>query len=203
MALDYYTVHDRDGRLRTLVVEEFVLRDDFTAAGIDSAGFSGEWWSSAGFSRLLRTEAAASTTPVSRTGAEAAFRDLGGSRLPAEPLLREHFGDRAIFPDVPPLRLGPDDGRRVYRLLFARDLDERRLAALLESLRLSPVDDLGVAGRSVTEHGVCELRRVGGVAWSIDLTFPSTSAEIGSLVGSALLAARDHGLIPVTVERFA
>lgn len=203
MALDYYTVCDRDGRVRTLVVEEFVLRDDFTAAGIDSAGFSGEWWSSADFSRRLRTDAAASTTPVSRSGAEAAFRDLGGSRLPADSLLREHFADRATFPDVPPLRFGPDDGRRVYRLLFARDLDERSLAGLLASLRLSPVDDPGVAGRSVTEHGTCDLRRVAGVAWSIDLTFPDASAEIGSLVGIAMLTARDHGLIPVTVERFA
>src|SRR5262245_51254554 len=138
MALDYYTVHGRGGRLQTLVVEEFVLREDFTAAGIDSAGFDGVWWSSADCSRRLRTDAAASTTAVSRSGAEAAFRELGGSRLPADSLLREHFADRAVFAEVSPLRFGPDDGRRVYRLLFARDLDERHLAELLQSLQLSP-----------------------------------------------------------------
>lgn len=203
MALDYYTVHDRDGRLQTLVVEEFVLRDDFTAAGIDNAGFNGEWWSSADFSRRLRTDAAAYTTAVSRSGAEAAFRDLGGSQLPADSLLRERFADRALFPDTAPLRFGPDDGRRIYRLLFARDLDDRHMSGLRASLRLSPVDDSGVAGRSVTEHGTCELRRVGGIAWSIDLAFPRASAEIGRLVGTAMMTARSHGLIPVTVERFA
>jgi hypothetical protein len=202
MALDYYTVSGRDGRLQTLVVEEFVLREDFTAAGIDCAGFDGVWWSSADFSLRLRTDAAC-TTPVSRSGAETAFRELGGSRLPADSLLRDRFADRAVFPDVSPLWFGPDDGRRVYRLLFSGDLDERHLAGLVASLHLSPVDDRGVAGRSVTEHGTCELRRVGGFAWSIDLTFPGASAEIGPLVGVAMQTARGHGLIPVTVERFA
>lgn len=203
MALDFYTVRDGGGRTQTLVVEEFVLRDDFTAAGIDTAGFNGEWWSSAEFSRRLRTDAAAVTTPVSREAAEAAFRDLGGVELPPDSVLREHFGDRAIFPEVPPLRLGPDDGRRLYRLLFARDLDERHLAGLMAALRLSPVDDPRVAGRTVTDHGTCELRRVGDVAWSIDLAFASSSDAIGPLVGAALRTARGHGLIPVTVERFA
>lgn len=203
MALDYYTVTDRDGRLQTLVVEEFLLRDDFTAAGIDSAGFNGEWWSSAEFSRRLRTDAADATTPVSRLDAEAAFRALGGSDLPPEPALRDHFADRAIFPDVPPLRLGPDDGHRLYRLLFARDLDERHLAGLMAALRLSPVDDPRVAGRSTTEYATCELRRVGDLAWSIDVTVAESSAAIGTVLGTAMLTARGHGLIPVTVERFA
>lgn len=203
MALDFYTVNDGGGRPQTLVVEEFVLRDDFTAAGLDTAGFNGVWWSSAEFSRRLRTDAAAVTTPVTREAAEAVFRDLGGTELPSDSVLREHFGDRAVFTEVPPLRLGPDGGRRLYRLLFARDLDERRLAGLMASLRLSPVDDPRVAGRTVTDDGTCELRRVGAVAWSIDLAFASSSDAIGPLVDVALRAARGQGLIPVTVERFA
>jgi hypothetical protein len=203
MALDYYTVTDPGGRLQTLVVEEFVLRDDFTAAGIDGAGFNGVWWSSAEFTRRLRTDAASSTTPVSRPDAEAAFQALGGSELPAEPLLREHFADRALFAETQPLRFGPDDGRRMYRLLFARDLDERHLAGLMAALRLSPVDDPRVAGRSVSDQGMCELRRVGDVAWGIDVTVPAASPAVGSLLGVAMLTARGHGLIPVTIDRFA
>jgi hypothetical protein len=205
MALDFYTVTDGHGRLQALVVEEFVLRDDFTAAALDTAGFSGVWWSSAEFSRRLRTDAAAVTAPVSRVGAEAAFGDLGGDELPSEAVLRDRFGDRVFFPDGPPLRLGPDDGSRLYRLLFARDLDERHLAGLLAALRLSPVSSVDhprVAGRTATEHGTCELRRVGDLAWSIDLVFASASEVIGPTVEVALHAARGHGLIPVTIERF-
>jgi len=207
VAIDFYTVRGAGGRPQALVVEEFVLRDDFTAAALDSAGFDGSWWSSAAYSRLLRTDATMPVSPVSRPDAQEAYRNLGGDRLPPDAVLRERFADRTIFTEVPPLRLRPDDGRRFYRLLFARDLDERHLAGLIASLRLSPVDDPRVedprvAARTVTEQATWELRRVGGLAWSIDVT-SDAAAAVGPLLGAAMATARGHGLIPVTVERFA
>jgi hypothetical protein len=201
--VDFYAVYGGGDRLRALVVEEFVLRDDFTAAALDSAAFDGRWFSSAGFSQALRTDSALRVTAVSRPGAQAAYHALGGDDLPPDAVLRERFADRALFPDVAPLRLGPDDGRRLYRMLFARDLDEQSLAGLLAALRLSPVDDPRIAGRAITEQGTWELRRVGGLAWSVDVTLPGPTTGLGPLLGAAMLAARGYGLIPVTVERFA
>jgi hypothetical protein len=202
VALDFYAVRG-DGRLLALVVEEFVLRDDHTAAALDSACFDGTWWSSADYSRRLRTDTTVEVQPVSRHDALACYAQLGGSALEPDAVLRTHFTDRAIFPEAEPLRLGPDDGRRIYRMLFARDLDERHLTGLLAALRLSPVDDPRVAGRSVLPDAAWELRRVGDLAWSIDVTVPDASTDVGPLIGTALLTARGHGLIPVTVERFA
>lgn len=201
MALDYYLILGADGRPQALLVEEFVHRDDFTSAALDSVGFDGTWWSSAEFSRDLRLDPQRWVAPASRAQAESAFRDLGGDALPDDDGLRAEFRDRSTFPDVAPLRLGPDDGRRVYRLLFARDLDGARLDGLCSALRLSPVDDPRVAGRAVQPAATWELRRVGGVAWSVDVTF--SGGVSGELLQGLIMTARGHGLIPVTVERFA
>jgi hypothetical protein len=204
MALDYYLILGEDGRLQALLVEEFVHRPDFTAAALDSAVFDGAWWSSAEFSRSLRTDArlSARVTPTSRAGAEAVYGELGGDLLPDDDALRTRFHDRSTFPDVAPLRLGSEDARRVYRVLFARDLDERRLGQLCGALQLSPVDDPRVAGRATQpDLAMWELRRVGGVAWSVDVTFPGEVS--GDLLRDLIATVRGHGLIPVTVERFA
>ena len=52
-----------------------------------------------------------------------------------------------------------------------------------------------------------ELRRVGpGVAWSLDLTACLVSdggAGLGALLRELTTVLRHHGLIPVTIERFA
>ncbi|HEY0700103.1 MAG TPA: hypothetical protein VGD43_20135, partial [Micromonospora sp.] len=121
------------------------------------------------------------------------------------------------------LRLGPDiapDGfreRRVYRILVAGELDGARLAELRRLWRMEPGGDpadprtrvVGSARRRLgDDHYVWELRRIGGdVAWSVDLTvcLAGTDDTAVGLVLAELRAAlrRQHGLIPVTVERFS
>lgn len=196
MALDYYVVL---GSVKALLVEEFILREDFTTAGLDSAGFDGTWSSSAELSRGVRTEPGLRAVPVGRAGAEAAYRELGGASLAPEDDLRTQFRDRTTFPASEPLRLSADDGRSVYRLLFAKDLDS--VEDLCAALRLSPADDPRVAGRAERPAAAWELRRVGGVAWAVDVSFPG--AVSGSLLRALRSTAREYGLIPVAVERFA
>jgi len=50
-----------------------------------------------------------------------------------------------------------------------------------------------------------EVRRIGaGIAWCLDLTaFLRTGAALGPLLRELTAIMRRHGMIPVTVERFA
>ncbi|MBV1856602.1 hypothetical protein [Catellatospora tritici] len=231
--LDYYLVFaEPDDVWRGVApcgvaVEEFVLHEDFAAAGVDSAVWStGEgWWSSAGFSRSLRADARVRTVvrPASRSGAEEAFRRLTDAELPLASGLRERFTDRDPRPGSAPLRLGPAQvptgffDRRVYRILFAGDLGEHGMADLWCREWLQPVDDpaeprvLGRGALAVEAHEFSwELRRIGfGMAWSIDLTAllgpdpePDPTA-LGALLHRLRRLLRDRGLIPVTIERFS
>lgn len=124
-----------------IVVEEFVRGDDWATVGLSSAGWTageGGWWSSASFSRRMRVEPelAGRVTPTSRYVAETVYRQRGAGQLPAEAVLRTYFRDHQPFATAPPLRLGPTDPpdgfheKRVYRVLFAKDLRADQLAAL-------------------------------------------------------------------------
>ncbi|GHJ47795.1 hypothetical protein Cs7R123_51370 [Catellatospora sp. TT07R-123] len=231
--LDYYLVYaEPDDVWRGvapcgIAVEEFVLHEDFAAAGVDSAVWSaGEgWWSSAGFSRSLRADARVRTVvrPTGRSAAEEAYRRLTDTDLPHAGELRRQFADRDLRPASAPLRLGPAQvpagffDRRVYRILFAGDLGEHGMADLWCREWLQPVDDpaeprvLGRGALAAQAHEFSwELRRIGfGVAWSIDLTAllgPDSEPEpatLGALLHRLRSLLRDRGLIPVTVERFA
>jgi hypothetical protein len=219
--LDYYLVLPRtQDRVRpdALVVEEFVLAEDCSALGLDTACWSpgdGGWWSSAAFSRSMRAgpDLRARVVPVSRAEAALAFRRLGGGELPDEQTLRTHFRDRAPLATSAPLRLtaGPDDNR-VYRILFANELSPDGLARLRNLWRMRSTDaDRRVIGtgqlRVAEDVFRWDLRRVGpGVAWCLDVT-----ANLGSRSGHAIepllraltTAVRQQGLIPVTIERFS
>jgi hypothetical protein len=221
--LDYYLI-DRSG----ILVEEFVLGEDDTAVAIDSAGWTdGRWWSSAAFSMQLRgdPQVRARVTPVDRDGARAAYRRLGGGELPEDATLRGYFADPAPLRASAALRLDTTpvpDGyreRRVYRVLFAGDLDSDGLAALRYRWRMAPSDDPGFGGaehpqriaggarRSTAgEEFTWQLHRIGsGVAWCVDLTACLTGDPVGvrPLLRELTSAARGQGLIPVTIERFA
>ena len=214
-SLTYPPVGDRS-RPDGILVEEFALRDDFTAAGLDSTGWTvdEQAWRPAGrLSRALRTDPAARAlvVPVRRGAAQDAFQRLTGASLPDEVALRRHFGEREPLPGGAPLRLGPESEERVYRILFANELDRSDLAALRAEWRLEPVEDPRLAGRArltVADHAVeWALRSIGpGIAWCIDATVrlghaPSTA--IGDLLHDLRQGFRHHGLIPVTIERFA
>jgi hypothetical protein len=199
--LDYYLV-DQSG----ILVEEFVLGGDDAAVAIDSAGWTdGRWWSSAAFSMGLRGDPhlRARVVPAGRDEARAAYRRLGGGELPDEATLRGYFADPAPLHASAPLRLDvtpvPDGyrERRVYRVLFAGDLDADGLAALVP----------GGARRSTAgDEFTWQLRRIGsGVAWCVDLTACLNGDPVGvrPLLRELTSAARGQGLIPVTIERFA
>ncbi|MEV0628584.1 hypothetical protein ACI2LC_32930 [Nonomuraea wenchangensis] len=217
--MDYYLIstsaHDRS--LAGVLVEEFVLCEDFTAAGIDSAEWgseTGEWLAAPEVSRLIRSDGAlrARVRPAGRRVAREAYARLGGGELPEEEELREHFRRRQPLPTTAPLRLGsgPDKDRR-YRILFAGELGADGLAGAQAALRLKPTGDprvVGTASVSAGGHGFSwELRRIGsGIAWCVDVTARLGGGSLATL--EALLtyqrqAVRRQGLIPVTVERFA
>lgn len=226
-ALDYYVILADDGRppdaVEGIVVEEFVRNDDWSTSGLRTAGWTaadGHWWSSAAVSRGMRTdpELRERVTPVDRGVAEAVHRRLGAGRLPAEPVLRTHFRDHEVFAAAAPLRLGPADPpagcheRRIYRVLFAKDLPDDRLADLAARWgRLA--GDAGARGmpagrlRTGADRFSWQLRRVGRtIAWSLDLTVLLATADdgaVGPLLRELTSAVRGHGLIPVTTERFA
>ncbi|MET8306390.1 hypothetical protein [Micromonospora sp. NPDC005173] len=229
--LDYYLLltkpGDRDptGEVEGIVVEEFTRHHDFSAAGLDSAGWtpSGDgWWSSASFSRGMRTDPAllARVVPTSRSIAEDVHRKLGGGQLPVEAVLRTYFRDHQPFPNVPPLRLGPAQPptgfheRRVYRVLFAKDLREEQVASL-RAVWQPTVDGAAPAPGSVVagaldkdgDRFTWDVRRVGrGLAWSLDLTVllgSGTSEALGPTLYDLTNVLRQHGLIPVTTERFS
>lgn len=219
--LDYYLVLPRLGDPATtvegVVVEEFTRHHDFTTTGLNSAAWAPEagWWSSAALSRGMRTdpEVLARVVPTSRRKAEEAYRASGGGQLPDESVLRTHFLDHPIAA-APPLRLGPAQPpagfheRRVYRVLFAKDLRAEQLASLRTAWR-TPAVASAPSGRldSGADRITWDLRRVGHhLAWALDVTvLLSTEAAqaVGPTVTDLTNVLREHGLIPVTTERFA
>ena len=205
-SLDYYLIRPGYGSAEGIVVEEFVRAGDHTTVGLDSAGrlaTDAGWWSSASFSRHMRTdpELAARVVPVTRGEAETAALALGGA-LPAEAVLRGHFRERQLFATAPPLRLGPDrppagwHEQRVYRVLFANDLPARELAGLITGHMRAGDDDFA-----------WRVRRIGrGLAWGLDLTVrlaTGVDGTIGPVLRHLTGEMRRRGLIPVTTERFA
>ncbi|MBB5873907.1 hypothetical protein F4553_007341 [Allocatelliglobosispora scoriae] len=213
-SLTYPPGRDRS-RPDGVLVEEFALRDDFTAAGLDSAVWTvdeREWLPGGWLSRALRSDPAVRTlvVPVRRDAADDAFQQLTGSPLPDEAALRGHFGEREPLPGGEPLRWGPESDERVYRILFANHLGQSNLAALQAEWGLEPVEDPRLAGRArvtVADHAVeWALRSIGpGIAWCIDATVRlghAPSGAIGDLLHDLRQGVRRHGLIPVTIERF-
>lgn len=206
--MDYYLISGPDG----ILVEEFALHQDYTAAGIDSAGWSpesGRWYPSPDVSRELRSDARlrALVTPVDRRAAARAYARLGGGELPEEERLRGLFRQRQPLPTAAPLDLGSSPDARRYRILFAGDFDADGLANARAALRLEPADDPRVAGRASGHGFAWELRSIGaGIAWCVDVTVRLGSAPaglLGALLDHHRQAIREQGLIPVTVERFA
>ena len=204
--MDYYLL-----RGHGVLVEEFVRAPDHSTLSLRGAMWTpgqGRWSAAGSFSRSLRAdpEALAGVTPTDREGAEAAFHRLGGGPLPGEEALRAAFGDDAPFPSAAPLRLGPADApegfreRRVYRVLFAKDLDADGLAALTAAW--------GPTRRRVGDDLVSwTLRRVGGrIAWGLDVTvLLATDADdsVGPVLRELTAAVRRQGLVPLTTERFS
>ncbi|MGC4745637.1 hypothetical protein ACLQ28_08240 [Micromonospora sp. DT201] len=226
-SLDYYLVLPRrDDRDQTtavegIVVEEFSRHHDYSTTGLDSAGWTPDsgWWSSASLSRAIRTdpETVARVVPTSRPEAESVYRTLGGGQLPDDSVLRTYFLDHQPIANVPPLRLGPAQPpagfheRRVYRALFAKDLRAEQVTSL-RALWRTPVGgaSTSAANGHLEKDGdqfAWDLRRVGHtLAWCLDVTALLSTATADA-VGSTLLdltsVMRQHGLIPVTTERFS
>lgn len=155
--------------------------------------------------------------PTSRRKAEEIYRAFGRGQLPDESVLRTHFLDHHPIAAAPPLRLGPAQPpagfheRRVYRVLFAKDLRAEQLASLRTAWR-TPAGGTSTAaasGRLDTgaDRITWDLRRVGHhLAWALDVTvLLSTDAAqaVGPTVTDLTNVLREHGLIPVTTERFA
>jgi hypothetical protein len=217
--MDYYLIStsENDRSPAGMLVEEFVLCEDFTAAGIDSAGWgseTGEWLAAPEVSRAIRSDRAlrSRVMPVSRQDARAAYASLGGGELPGEDRLRGHFLRRQSLPASAPLHLGTSPAKaRRYRILFAGELGADGLAGAQAALRLVPTGDsrvIGKASGNADGHGFTwELRRIGaGIAWCVDVTVrlgAGPLATLGELLDYHRQAIREQGLIPVTVERFA
>jgi hypothetical protein len=194
--LDYYLLTHPDA----VLVEEFTRAADGCATGLRSAVWSHSGWrAAASFSRLLRTDKAqlSRLTPVSRHTAAETFRAFGGGALPSEQDLRAEFADFEPFATAPPLRLGPDDTTRLYRVLFAFAEEPLNPPATLTSGHRQVNDDLFS----------WKLRRVGnGLGWALDVTARlATAADdtVAPLLRELTTAVRNHGLIPITTERFS
>ena len=204
-----------------IVVEEFTRHRDFTTTGLDSAGWTPQagWWSSASLSRGMRTdpEVLARVVPPPAGSAEDVYRALGGGQLPDETVLRTHFLDHQPIATAPPLRLGPAQPpagfheRRVYRVLFAKDLRAEQVASLRTAWR-TPAGGTGASAASgrLDEDGdqfTWDLRRVGhSLAWCLDVTAllrTDATVALGSTLSELTNVLRQHGLIPVTTERFS
>lgn len=228
-SLDYYLIHpDRGSATQPagILVEEFVLAEDYSAVRLDSTGWTPKgrhWWSSAAFSRAVRINAnlRGRVVATTRREAEITHRQLGGGELPAEETLRTYFHDGEPLSTSAPLRLRPDQvtagfhDTRSYRILFANELDRDGLANLQATWRMAVTDDLadprarivGTAHLRVGDDAFTwDLRRIGpGVAWCLDLTTnlaTGSGATIGPLLRELTTAMRTQGLIPVTIERF-
>ncbi|SCF14704.1 hypothetical protein GA0074695_3793 [Micromonospora viridifaciens] len=226
--LDYYLLHAaaEDVQPIGLLVEEFVLADDLSATRLRSAGWTaapvaatghlgvepldGGWWSSAAFARAVRTDRQlrARLAATDRATAEATYHRLGGGALPGDEALRDHFHDDVPLASGAPLRLGT--GTDVHRVLFAGELDDRRLERLSRQLRLAaPVDPPatrpGVIGtgrlRVNDTNARWDLQRVGG-AWCIDVTStPPGRDALRWLLRQLTDLARGQGLVPATIDR--
>jgi len=223
LPLDYYLVagHYPTADVEGIVVEEFTRQHDFSTAGLDSASWTpeGGWWSSASLSRSMRTdpEMLMRVVPTSRSGAERVYRKLGGAQLPVEEVLRTYFCDHQPFATVPPLRLGPAQPptgfreRRVYRVLFAKDLQEEQVASLRAVWQTPDGGTPGPVASGFLDEGgdqyAWDLRRVGrGLAWGLDVTVllrADASPALGSTLYELTNVMRHHGLIPATTERFS
>ncbi|MFG2047254.1 hypothetical protein ACGFIW_07475 [Micromonospora sp. NPDC048935] len=203
-----------------LVVEEFTREHDHVSTGLDSAGWTPTtgWWSSASLSRSIRTDpdTLARVVPTSRAEAESHYRTLGGGHLPDEAVLRSYFLAHQPIATAAPLRLGPAEPpagyheRRVYRVLFAKDLHPGQVTSLRASWR-TPVDATSTSAASGhletdADRFSWELRRVGHTrAWALDVTvLLGTAADdtVGSILSDLTTVLRQHGLLPVTTERF-
>ncbi|GIF68389.1 hypothetical protein Ais01nite_64240 [Asanoa ishikariensis] len=192
--MDYYLLSD-DG----VLVEEFVRAPDQSTVALRGAVWrraDARWAAASGLALRADPESLARLTPTDREGAETAYRRLGGGSLPDEAALRSVAGHEPL-PIAAPLRLGPveaPDGfheRRVYRVLFAKDLDAA--PGTSHSRRIG--DDLVR----------WTLRRVGGIAWGLDVTvLLATDADdiVGPVLRELTDTARRQGLVPVTTERF-
>ncbi len=212
--LDYYLIlpesagPGRRERPEAIVVEEFVLAADHTAAALDSTGWTpgaDRWWSSAAVSRDMRVDPRlrARSVPVERAEAADCYHRLGGGDLPDEDTIRGYFGDRTRLDTSPPLRLGtgqPTEGyreTRVYRILFAGDLPAG--------------SGTGVVGTADIRLGAdafsCRLRRIGtAIAWCVDVTADLSGGSdraVGQVLRSLMGTMRGRGLIPATIERFS
>ncbi|GII29936.1 hypothetical protein [Planotetraspora mira] len=229
-ALDYYLVLPDRPSAETpaegIVVEEFVLADDHTAIGLDSAGWTaadGDWWSSAAFARGMRgdPELRRRVVAVPRRDAEVVYRRLGGGELPGETALRSRFHDREPLGEPLLLLSSPEAPagfreKRVYRVLFAGEVGRDRLAHLRAIWRMTLSDDfadprtrvVGTASLNVADDLFSwDLRRIGpGVAWCLDLTacLAGRSGDtVRPLLRELTTVMRHEGLIPVTIERFS
>jgi hypothetical protein len=214
MIVDYYLLAG-DG----LLVEEFAYGEDHVTVGLGGAMWaagSGGWRAAGSFGRQLRTDQALLTTltPVGRERAARVYRGLCGGRLPTEQELRGRFGEWVRFATSAPLRLGPDetpDGfaeKRIYRVLFAKELRDAHLADLSASWPGTGDGGLpGGRGRAGNDLYAWNLRRVGrGIAWGLDVTvlLGGDSPEVvGDVLRKLTADVRRRGLIPVTTERFA
>jgi hypothetical protein len=231
--LDYYLILAEDGtpagqagQAEAILVEEFVLADDCTAVGLNSTGWTPAgrgWWNSTAFSRGMRADPGlrARVVPVSRHGAQTAYRQLGGGELPTEPALRSYFPDSVPLTSSTPLRLDATDipagyhDKRIYRILFANDLTPQRVAQLWDAWRMTtasgPADPdgrvIGTATLSVGDDLFSwDLRQVGrGIAWCLDVTVclgggPGNAIE--PVLRQLTAVMRRHGLLPMTIERF-
>lgn len=221
-SLDYYLIfatpddRDRGAPPLGILVEEFVLCDDYTAAGIDSVEWSsatGAWGDSPATSRGIRTDALLRSRVIaaSRHDAGGVYQACGGGELPPEAEIRTLFRERQPLPAAAPLDLGAT-GSRLYRVLFAGELGGDGLANVRSALRLEPIDDplarvIGAATATAADHTFTwELRRIGpGIAWCLDMTVrlgTGPESAVGALLHHHRQAIRGQGLIPVTVERF-
>ncbi|MFG1872801.1 hypothetical protein [Micromonospora arborensis] len=226
-SLDYYLLlprQDERGPTTTvegIVVEEFTRQHDYSTTGLDSAGWTPDsgWWSSASLSRALRRdpETLARVVPTSRRKAEGVYRTLAGGQLPDDTVLRTYFLDHQPIATAPPLRLGPAQPpsgfheRRVYRILFAKDLRAEQVTSLRAAWR-TPVGSTSASAASGHlekdgDHLTWDLRRVGHtLAWCLDVTVllsTATADAVGSTLSDLTGVMRQHGLIPVTTERFS
>jgi hypothetical protein len=196
--VDYYLVGE------SVVAEEFVLADDHTAVGLRSTRWAPDgtgWRGAAEFSRAMRAdpEVRAKAVPVERADVEART-----GALPDEEVFRA-CAELDPLGSAPVLRFGAEvPDRRVYRILFAGELDGHGAAALRARWGMDPVDDPRVVGRARVRDLMWELRRIGlGVAWCVDVTAYDGGGAVGTVLHELRTAARRYGLIPVTVERFS
>jgi hypothetical protein len=191
--LDYHLLPD------AIVVEELAIDDEVVAVELYSAAWTAGtgWHDGVGCSRALRADPSvrAGGAPVDRAGAQAAYRARGGSELPDEATLRGYFG-AGLAMGGPPLVIGHT---RVYRILFAGDLDAR----LVGHWGLVPGQGAGIAGTGVWEGLHVDVRRVGGAAWAADVTTPGATRMLVRVLQELASGARAYGLIPVTVERLS